>query len=56
MATTELTQPSLQYVLPPKHVVYVGAVGDDQLADQLRAANDKVRPHRLFDPRKSACS
>jgi len=29
------------YVLPPKHVVYVGAVGDDQLADQLRAANDK---------------
>jgi adenosine kinase len=32
----------LQYVLPEKHVVYVGAVGEDQLADQLRAANDKV--------------
>jgi len=29
-------------VLPKKHVVYVGAVGKDQLADQLRAANDKV--------------
>lgn len=29
------------YVLPPKHVVYVGAVGKDELADQLRAANDK---------------
>jgi sugar/nucleoside kinase (ribokinase family) len=32
----------LQYVLPEKHVVYVGAVGKDQLADQLRSANDKV--------------
>jgi len=29
------------YVLPPKHVVYVGAVGKDDLAEQLRAANDK---------------
>ncbi|KAG8856988.1 adenosine kinase [Serendipita sp. 411] len=27
------------YVLPPKHVVYVGCVGDDDLADKLREAN-----------------
>jgi len=30
-----------QYVLPPKSVVYTGAVGDDDLAHQLRAANQK---------------
>ncbi|KAJ9117094.1 hypothetical protein QFC24_006553 [Naganishia onofrii] len=29
------------YVLPPKHVVYVGAVGKDALAEQLEKANDK---------------
>ncbi|KAF8574324.1 Ribokinase-like protein [Ramaria rubella] len=29
------------YVLPPKSVVYAGAVGEDNLADQLRAANVK---------------
>ncbi|KAG8902163.1 adenosine kinase [Tulasnella sp. 403] len=29
------------YVLPPDHVVYTGCVGDDDLADQLRAANGK---------------
>jgi len=27
------------YVLPPKSVVYTGCVGDDDLAEQLRAAN-----------------
>ncbi|KAG8767029.1 adenosine kinase, partial [Serendipita sp. 398] len=27
------------YILPPKHVVYVGCVGDDDLADKLREAN-----------------
>lgn len=45
MARFELTSlflfPKKKYVLPPKHVVYVGAVGKDELADQLRAANDK---------------
>ncbi|KAF8598714.1 adenosine kinase [Ceratobasidium sp. AG-I] len=29
------------YVLPPKSVVYAGCVGDDALADQLRAANER---------------
>lgn len=30
-----------QYVLPPNSTVYLGAVGKDDLADQLRAANKK---------------
>ncbi len=30
---------SLQYVLPPNSVVYTGCVGDDDLAEQLKAAN-----------------
>ncbi|CED83460.1 adenosine kinase [Phaffia rhodozyma] len=29
------------YVLPEKSAAYIGAVGDDDLAQQLRAANDK---------------
>ncbi|EIW87306.1 Ribokinase-like protein [Coniophora puteana RWD-64-598 SS2] len=29
------------YVLPPNSVVYTGCVGDDDLADQLRAANKR---------------
>jgi len=29
------------YVLPPDSVVYTGSVGDDDLADQLTAVNDK---------------
>ncbi|KAF8323142.1 Ribokinase-like protein [Clavulina sp. PMI_390] len=29
------------YVLPPKSVVYTGCVGDDPLAEQLKAANSK---------------
>jgi len=29
------------YVLPPNSVVYTGAVGDDELADQLRGANER---------------
>ncbi|KAI0683418.1 hypothetical protein BC835DRAFT_1470554 [Cytidiella melzeri] len=29
------------YVLPPKSVVYAGAVGDDDLAEQLKAANKR---------------
>lgn len=30
-----------QYVLPPNSTAYIGCVGKDGLADQLRAANDK---------------
>jgi len=30
---------SIQYILPPKSVVYTGCVGDDDLAEQLKAAN-----------------
>lgn len=29
----------LQYILPPKSVVFAGCVGDDDLAEQLKAAN-----------------
>lgn len=32
---------TLQYVLPPKSVVYTGCVGDDELAAQLKTANSK---------------
>jgi hypothetical protein len=28
-----------QYCLPPNSVVYTGCVGDDELAEQLKAAN-----------------
>ena len=31
----------LQYVLPPNSVVYTGCVGDDDLAEQLKAANKR---------------
>jgi adenosine kinase len=31
----------LQYVLPPKSVVYTGCVGDDDLSEQLKAANKR---------------
>ncbi|KAK0553415.1 adenosine kinase [Tilletia horrida] len=30
-----------QYILPPNSTVYIGAVGEDDLAKQLRAANDR---------------
>lgn len=30
-----------QYVLPPGSVVYTGCVGDDELAEQLKAANKR---------------
>ena len=30
---------SIQYILPPKSVVYTGCIGDDDLAEQLKAAN-----------------
>lgn len=31
----------LQYILPPNSVVYTGCVGDDDLAEQLKAANKR---------------
>ncbi|KIM69958.1 hypothetical protein SCLCIDRAFT_494404 [Scleroderma citrinum Foug A] len=36
------------YVLPPDSVVYVGCVGDDELADQLRAANKREGLHERY--------
>ena len=29
----------LQYVLPPKSVLFTGAVGDDEIAEQLKQCN-----------------
>lgn len=37
-----------QYVLPANSTAYFGAVGDDDLADQLRAANDKEGLHSAY--------
>ena len=31
----------MQYVLPPGSVVFTGCVGDDELAEQLKAANQR---------------
>ena len=31
----------IQYILPPNSVVYTGCVGDDELAEQLKAANKR---------------
>ena len=31
----------MQYVLPPGSVVFTGCVGDDELAEQLKAANKR---------------
>ncbi|GAA5945192.1 hypothetical protein JCM3775_003692 [Rhodotorula graminis] len=37
-----------QYVLPEGSTAYLGAVGSDKLADQLRAANDKEGLHSAY--------
>lgn len=37
-----------QYALPPKSTAYIGCVGNDDLADQLRAANDKEGLHSAY--------
>ncbi|GAA6018406.1 hypothetical protein JCM10207_000882 [Rhodosporidiobolus poonsookiae] len=37
-----------QYVLPDNSTAYLGAVGADSLADQLRAANDKEGLHSAY--------
>ncbi|KAH8835044.1 Ribokinase-like protein [Flagelloscypha sp. PMI_526] len=36
------------YVLPPKSVVYVGSVGDDDLAEQLKAANAREGLDQIY--------
>ncbi|KAI0321264.1 Ribokinase-like protein [Amylostereum chailletii] len=40
------------YVLPPKSVVYAGVVGDDDLAEQLKAANAREGLTEVYDVRK----
>ena len=37
-----------QYVLPPNSVVYTGCVGDDELAERLKAANQREGLHDLY--------
>lgn len=48
------------YVLPPNHVVYVGAVGKDELAEQLQKANEKegvVSAYQVVeDDKTGACA
>ncbi|KAJ9114687.1 hypothetical protein QFC22_005563 [Naganishia vaughanmartiniae] len=48
------------YVLPPNHVVYVGAVGKDALAEQLEKANDKEGVKSAYqvveDDKTGACA
>ena len=41
-----------QYVLPENSVVYTGAVGDDDLAEQLRAANQREGLHDAYMVKK----
>lgn len=41
-----------QYVLPEKSTAYLGCVGDDDLANQLRAANDKEGLHSAYQVEK----
>jgi adenosine kinase len=35
-------------VLPPNSVVYTGCVGDDELAEQLKAANKREGLHEVY--------
>lgn len=37
-----------KYVLPPDSVVYTGCVGDDSIADQLRAANKREGLNEVY--------
>jgi adenosine kinase len=41
LEAVRFTDNILQYILPPNSVVYTGCVGDDDFADQLRAANKR---------------
>jgi len=40
------------YVLPPKSVVYTGAVGDDDLAEQLKQANKREGLDQVYQVKK----
>ncbi|KAL0951959.1 hypothetical protein HGRIS_008610 [Hohenbuehelia grisea] len=40
------------YVLPPKSVVYTGCVGDDELAEQLKAANKREGLDEVYQVKK----
>lgn len=50
----------VQYVLPPGSVVYSGCVGDDDLAEQLKAANAREGLDQVYyvkkDERTGACA
>ena len=43
---------SVQYILPPKSVVYTGCVGDDDLAEQLKAANTREGLDQVYYVKK----
>ncbi|KAH9486201.1 Adenosine kinase [Psilocybe cubensis] len=40
------------YILPPGSVVYTGAVGDDELAEQLKAANKREGLDQVYQVKK----
>ncbi|KAF5345196.1 hypothetical protein D9758_009714 [Tetrapyrgos nigripes] len=40
------------YILPPKSVVYTGCVGDDSLAEQLKAANKREGLDEVYQVKK----
>ncbi|RDB28738.1 Adenosine kinase [Hypsizygus marmoreus] len=40
------------YILPPKSVVYTGCVGDDDLAEQLKAANQREGLDEVYQIKK----
>ncbi|KAF9447536.1 Ribokinase-like protein [Macrolepiota fuliginosa MF-IS2] len=40
------------YILPPKSVVYTGCVGDDELAEQLKAANAREGLDEVYQVKK----
>ncbi|KAJ7757572.1 Ribokinase-like protein [Mycena metata] len=42
------------YVLPPDSVVYTGCVGDDDLAEQLKAANKREGLREVYQVKKDA--
>ena len=50
--TSALITGSMQYVLPPKSVVYTGCVGDDDFAEQLKAANAREGLDQVYYVKK----
>lgn len=41
-----------KYILPPKSVVYTGCVGDDELAERLKAANKREGLDEVYQVKK----